>query len=332
MYVRGGLNPRRLSRGSWRLFLVAIVLSLAVYLIHDRLGFQALEVPALPVATIGIVVSVFLGFVSASAYARWWEARTVWGEIINASRSWANSCLTLTDPVAGAEGAPDEVALLARRHLAWVNALCFQLRPMPTPAGTEETGAAVPGSRDRYLSFLSEQEADTLAGKANPAVHILRLQGEALRRMRRAGQLDDYRLVELVRALSGLYDCQGKCERIRNTPFPEQFTYFGRLFTWMLIVLLPFAFVDAFVRLADNYPVMSVVARDYIYALVPFNTLISWVFFLLQRVSESCSDPFDGKPTDVPIAALTRLIEIDLLQMLGEDAPKPCQPVEGALY
>jgi ion channel-forming bestrophin family protein len=97
-------------------------------------------------------------------------------------------------------------------------------------------------------------------------------------------------------------------------------------------VLLPFAFVDSFIRLADNYPVISTIANDYVYALVPFNVLTSWVFFLLQRISESCLDPFDGKPTDVPIAALTRLIEIDLLQMLHDsDIPEPCSPKRGVL-
>lgn len=336
MYVRDGLSLPHLVMGSRRLFAVAAILSLSVHLVHDLLGFEALEIPALPVATLGIVVSLYLGFVSASAYARWWEARTALGEIVNLSRSWANACLSLIDSdVDASSHSPEDVRHLLKRHLAWINCLCFQLRP-PTAHGpareTDPAAASVPGSRESYLSFLGREDAAFLIGKINPAVHILRLQGDALRQMRLDGRLDRYQFVELVRLLSSLYDGQGKCERIKNTPFPTQFVYFGRIFTWTLIFLLPFAFVDAFIRLADNYPGLSAVAQDYIYALIPFNILISWVFFLLLTVSESCLEPFDGKPSDVPIAALTRVIERDLLQMMGEDSlPDPCKPVDGVL-
>ncbi len=344
MYVRHGIRFRHVLADSWRLLVLAFGLSVFVYLVHEFFGFEALEVPALPVATIGIVVSLYLGFLSTSAYNRWWEARTIWGEIVNNSRIWGNYCLSLPDaPTDDAGGGARQASMLVRRHLAWVNALCFQLRsssrrlPLqsggPADTGADPSNLIPTRSPDRYLGFLAEADAVRVKDMANPAVHIIRLQSDALAGLRRDGFLDQYRFVEMCRVLSRLYDCQGQCERIKNTPFPIQFTYFGRIFTWLLIILLPFAFVDSFVRLAENHPYVAVVARDYVFLLIPFNMLISWIFFLLGSISESCGDPFEGGPTDVPISTLTRLVEIDLLQMLGdEDIPPPCRPRDGALY
>ncbi len=344
MYVRRGISPLHVLAESRHLLAISFGLSVFVFLVHELLGFEAVEIPALPVATIGVVVSLYLGFLSASAYSRWWEARTIWGAIVNNSRIWGNYCLSLLEPPAGGEAGEHAAArLLICQHLAWVNALCFQLRQnssrQPADAGgtgvphTDRTDTLSTRSPDRDRGWLTVEQARRVKGMANPAVHILRLQGDALAALRRGGRLDDYRFVEMSRALSTFYECQGSCERIKNTPFPIQFTYFGRAFTWLLILLLPFGFVDSFVRLAENHPIFAVVAEDYVFMLIPFNILISWAFFLLGRVSESCAEPFDGQPTDVPISTLTRLIEIDLLQMLGDEAiPPPCQPEGGALY
>ncbi len=60
--------------------------------------------------------------------------------------------------------------------------------------------------------------------------------------------------------------------------------------------------------------------------------MVSWVFVMLERISASCEDPFEWCGTDVPIATLCRVIEIDLREMLDEDdIPKPLRPVEGML-
>jgi len=136
-----------------------------------------------------------------------------------------------------------------------------------------------------------------------------------------------------MQLISQLYDCQGKCERIKNTPFPQQITYFGRLFTWVFIFLLPLAYVDYFTAHADAENLTGLVAIEYVLTMVPFVTLISWLFFLLEKVSESCEDPFEWGSTDVPIAAIRRTIEIDLLEMVGETfVPKPVQAIRGIMF
>lgn len=344
MYVRRGISIRHVLRDSWFLLTVAFGLSVLVYLLHSIFGFDALELPALPVTTIGIVVSLYLGFQSNAAYLRWWEARGIWGEIVNSSRIWAGHCLSFLDVPDDPCGPPAQAARkLILQHLAWINALAFQLRANSrlklskrpgTFASRVDTTSFLSTSTDRqYRSWLSAEDVPRIVCMNNPAVHILRLQGETLRLLRQQGVLDSYRFVELSNVLARLYDCQGQSERIKNTPFPRQYAYFGRLFTWLLIVLMPFAFVDAFSRLAEHYPVIATVRNDYLFILIPFSMLISWIFYVLQRVSESCEDPFEGGATDVPISTLTRVVEIDLLQMLGdEDIPAQYQPLDGVLY
>ena len=314
--------------------------TLVVY-VHDILGYDMIALPTQPVATVGIVVSLYLGFKSTSAYNRWWEARSIWGEIVNNSRSWANGALTLVNKQAG----EDISKQMIRRHIAWVVALAYQLRKNsilePSDkarvfnkrlSGMEQYHTA---AEDHFKAFLSEADFETVQQKTNPAVHLLRQQGACLQQLHEQGHLDDNRLVAMNDILSRFYDCQGKCERIKNTPFPRQITVFGRLFSWIFIFLLPLAFIDLFTEEAALHNLSGLLKHEYIFTIVPFCMVISLVFYLLEKVSESCEDPFEWGMTDVPIATLSRNIEIDLREMIEdptEEIPAPLSPINGALY
>jgi putative membrane protein len=133
--------------------------------------------------------------------------------------------------------------------------------------------------------------------------------------------------------IDSLLRTQGACERIKNTPFPRQIANFGLVFTWIFIILLPLALVDAFERETALHHMGSLLAHEYMFTMVPFTVLISWIFFTMEKVSDSVEDPFEGGVTDVPISTLCRVIEIDLKQMAGsEDVPAPLEPVDGVLY
>ena len=344
MYVQKGINFRHVFRDSLFLLTFALFLAMFVDYVHDVLGYSALALPTLPVTTIGVVVSLYLGFKTTSAYNRWWEARKIWGSIVNDSRTWAQHCLNVLDLPDGEDGKPSpEARQLIRQHLAWVNALSYQLRKSSRLKISKYQGVfdnridtsklLSTSTPDRYQSFLSPDQVAAVSDKVNPAVHIVCLQGKILKQLRLQGHLDDNRFVEMSQVLARLYDNQGKCERIKNTPFPRQITYFGRVFTWVFIVLLPFAFVEAFEKLTEIHHFDEKLSHEYMLILIPFNMMISWVFYLLEKVSDSCEDPFEGGATDVPISHLTRVIETDLLQMIGEtDIPKPYQPHDGVLY
>lgn len=342
MYLRPGIRPKHLFHNSWRFVLLITLWSTLVVYVHEFRDFEAIGMPILPVTTIGIAVSLYLGFKSSSAYKRWWEARTIWGDIINDSRNWANHVLSLIYDV-HKDVDPTLAKEFVYRHLAWVNALAHQMR-RPTRLKESRSTHTFDHRRvfedldfhqnpESFEKFLSHEERAYFSQFANPATQILRKQGERIREVLRDGHLDSYRHVEMMRILGQLYHSQGGCERIKNTPFPRQIANFGLIFTWSFIFLLPLAFVGVFDSTTEALNMSELLTHEYMFTMVPFTVLISWIFFLMEKVSDSTEDPFEGGATDVPISAICRIIEIDLKQMVGEqDVPEPLQPVDGVLY
>lgn len=343
MFVRQGISAEDVFWSSWRPVFFAGCWAITIIYLHSNLGLKFVILPALPISMIGIAISLYLGFKTTSAYNRWWEARQIWGSIINDSRTWANQTHNLLSLPGRADASTKEAHALIRRHLAWVNALAFQLRKTSRLAAADkrhifdfrntDSDATATGSPECYERYLPDEEVQYLRTVANPATHIVKKQGEALRALQKRKALDNNRMVEMMQVLGRFYDYQGACERIKNTPFPRQITYFGRAFSWMFIALLPLALYDSFESAFKEHARIDSVADIDMLPMVLFTMVISWLFYVLQKVSESCEDPFEGGPTDVPISALTRVIEIDLLQMLGEeDIPEPAQPIHDVLY
>jgi putative membrane protein len=178
-----------------------------------------------------------------------------------------------------------------------------------------EWDGALPAEMAR---LLGPDEATHVLAQANRATAILGLQSAQLRALADAGALDAYRQVALVRQLAELLELQGRCERIKNFPYPRQFAtlnyWFIRLFVW----LVPFGMLQEFRKL-DTVAV---------WLTIPFSVVVTWLFLALEKVGESTENPFEGSANDVPITTLSRTIEIDLRQLLGEtDVPKPLAPV-----
>ena len=156
---------------------------------------------------------------------------------------------------------------------------------------------------------MENEEYCFMASRANPATQIIRKQGEQLRIMQEEKHfIDEFRYMEMMRVLEEFFNLQGKCERIKNTPFPRQYAYFSQLFTWLFILLLPFGLVGEFAKMGHSFAFVS----------IPFSVLISWIFVTMEIVGDNSEDPFENFINDVPMTALCRTIEIDLREMLGE--------------
>jgi putative membrane protein len=291
---------------------------------------------------IGVAVSLYLGFKSNQAYGRWWEARTTWGAIINDSRSWANAVLNLAQSEDGKPIDHQTRRALVLRHLAWLNALAFQLRvpgrirpESPTRMFDHIAGLKGPmfhRDPECYQRLLNDSEREDLAGKTNHATHIMIQQGAALGELASDKRIDSYRHVAMNQIIERNYDHQGSCERVKNTPFPRTVDVFGRVFTWLFIAMLPLAFIDAFKDEVSLHNFNSSEASIYIFIVIPFSMIIAWIFFFMEKISESMEDPFNGTLHDVPISTLVRTIEIDLYEMLGDEPPEKLQPVNGIAF
>jgi ion channel-forming bestrophin family protein len=310
MIVRKRLKWTIILRNAWPLLLLWCAVSAIAYTLYFKLGIKHIALPFAPIGVLGTALSIFLGFRNSSSYDRWWEARKIWGGIVNSSRNFSRQVLTLADSNNVAENKNRQREFIYR-HLAWINALRFQLRGQTnTPQWNEELG-----------KFLSTEELQQLQSAKNKATQLMLTQGKAIAIAARAGMFDDFRHMQLDNTLSEFYNLQGACERIKNTPLPRQYDFFNFLFLHAFLTILPFGLLEIFQKSA--LPAL----------LIPLTMLCGFVFYIVEGVGRRNEDPFENKITDTPMTALCRTIEIDLRQMLDEEnIPEKAEPQDGFLF
>ncbi len=278
----------------WRPLLGLFVWDVVVTVTYYILPFHA---PSLPLTLFGTALALFLGFRDNSAYQRWWEGRVLWGAMINASRSLARAARNmLPDP-----DAHDMKRSIVLRQIAYVNALRCQLRRQPVDA--------------EVLRFLSKGEAEPALARTNVANGLLDGTGRRIDDARRKGWIDTIQQAALERILVDIANAQGGMERLKNTPLPNQYRFFPSVFTRLFCVLLPIGLVET---LGFATPIGS--------------TIAGLMFLAVLQIGDDLVDPFADTVHDVPLTAMCRTIEIDLLQAIGDTAPEPVVAVKGVLW
>ncbi len=305
-------------------------------LLYRYAGWHWIAVPWVPIALVGTAAAFVTGFRNSATYDRLWEARRIWGGIVNTSRSWG----ILTHDFLLAHGGlvPTECMAtrkkLVYRHFAWLTALRYQLREprpwehMTVPVNVEfrrrtfRVAELEDSMEEELAALLAPADLAALEGKSNKATQILALQSRHLAALAAANALEANRHVALERLLQDCFDLQGQCERIKNFPYPRQFATINLFFIRIFMFLLPLGVLNEFAKLGGNL----------VWLTVPFSFVVGWVFNTLERVGEVTENPFEGGPNDVPITALSRTIEIDLREMLGEkDIPPALTPTNRIL-
>jgi putative membrane protein len=265
-----------------------------VTLAHQDGAFRFLEWPALPVSLLGAALGIVLGFRTNSAYDRWWEARILWGALVNWSRTFARQMLSFTSDRQFADK-------MVRCQIAYVHALrCHLRREDPW---------------EDLARYLSPSLVATLRREQNVPAALLHHMGLQIGAHAQDGRLGEHRLHRLDQTLSELINVQGGCERINNTPLPRQYDYFPELFIYIYCLLFPLSVVQ---DLRAFTPLLS--------------SIITFVFLILNRIGKNLEEPFASRVYGTPLLAISRTIEINLLQQLGEtDLPEPIQPSKGVL-
>lgn len=300
-----------------------------------------MSIPWLPLSVVGTAVAFYVGFKNNQAYDRLWEGRKIWGSIINGSRSWGSMVRAYVGNQFRDEPLPEEKLHEIRkellfRHIGWLYTLRSQLL-QPTQwehvslrkhigrlnrkrvrhygAGLFEDEVSAVNIR-KYLSI------DEYSDAANTATQIIDTQSQELARLRAENLIDDFRHMELQRLLNDLYDQQGKAERIKKFPLPRQYGSASFVFVSIFIFLLPLGIVGEFSKLGEWG----------IWLCVPFGVLVGWIYLMMELVGDYSENPFEGLQNDVPMFSICRTIEIDLLQMLGEQTlPPSVKPKNGVL-
>ena len=286
-----------------------------------------LAIPWEPIGVLGIAVAFYLGFKNNSSYDRSWEARKIWGSIVNNSRTFGAAVTAFVQSESKESTIKSE---LIYRHIAWLTALRHQLRISQQWEHIKNrlNGLYAPSFSEDYhnkldkelAAYLSNNDMAVLEHKTNVATQILQLQSKRLQALRNQGVFDDFRHMEFHHLIRSFYEDQGKSERIKNFPFPRQYASVGYWFTVIFCVIVPFGLLD-------------VVEKNLMLVLVPFlSGLITWVFLLMEKIGDYSENPFEGTYNDTPITAISRGIEIDLREMINDtNIPKPLKGDKGYL-
>jgi putative membrane protein len=297
--TRGTVLPRIWAR-------VVFATALAVVLTAANLtwGILHTNLTPLPFTLIAVALGIFLGFRNNTSYDRFWEGRKLWGRLVNVSRSLARQHLTHIDASVEGEVASARAAWQQRqirRQIAYVHLLRQHLR------GENALG--------EVAGLLEADEIAALEDERNRPVAVVQWLGEAQAAAFRAGWITDVQLATLDASLVEMLGIQGGCERIRATPIPFSYTVLIHRIVAIYCLSLPFGIVAS----VGHFTPLVV-------------ALISYAFYGLDAVGDEIEDPFGKDPSDLPLTAISRIIEINLRQRMGErELPPFLEPADNIL-
>ena len=310
--------------------------SLITYL-YEILDFTFLDVPWTPVALIGTAVAFMVGFQNNAAYDRIWEARKIWGGIVNTSRTWGMKVQEMVNnqyasSTVELEDLKKEKKKLIYRHIAWMTALRYAMRQRKSWETSHLSRSnrkwadllhipeKISSLEDNLMLYLSAEEEQYVLSKSNKQTAILYLQSKHIGKLKEKGIIWEFSFLELENVLGELFIHQGKSERIKNFPYPRQYASLAYYLVKLFVVLLPFGIVSEFADIAKYISIdHSAVGSYFIWLSVPFCACVSWAFHIMERMARIGENPFEGGPNDVPISTISRGIEIDLREMLDEN-------------
>jgi putative membrane protein len=337
MYTHRVFSPVNIARFSFIPLVIFTLYATLIVTLFVVFNFEWLKIPWVPLSLVGTAVAFYVGFKNNSAYDRTWEARKIWGGIVNSSRSFGSMLKGfITDEFLPGDAAESEIKEVQRqiiyRHIAWLYRLKRQLRvlkPWEHDVRLNRTYrkyiATLFPSEDpetELKNFINSDEVEKILKTKNPCTQLIDKQSDEFLVLKRRGLIDDFRHMELQKMLNEFYTLQGKCERIKNFPLPRHYASLSIYFVYIFIFLLPLGLLSAFSDAnIESYMIWSV---------IPFTTLISWIFWMMEGAGDYAENPFEGLAFDTPMDSLTRTIEIDLREMLGEtDLPPAITEKDG---
>ena len=262
--------------------ILIVIFAAAIGMLDMLPVFRKASLPLSIPALVGTAVSLLLAFRTAQSYERWWEARMVWGAIVNDSRTLVRQVMQF------ASKENSQIAdQFAERQIIWVYALGEALRRQPFSPKVED-----------YLKFHN------ITGTNIPNA-LLDRHSQSVAEMEQKGIITDFKTVQLNETISRLCDHMGKCERIKNTVFPKSYSLLVHTLIYVFAAILPFGLED------------SQLAVELLLTI-----LIPLLFIAIESTAIIMQDPFENTPVDTPMTSLAQTIEINLLEMTGaKDVP-----------
>lgn len=270
--------------------------SCLVYVAHTVYSFPGVSIPIAIPGILGTIISLLLAFRSNQAYDRWWEARTIWGAVVNDSRSFARQILTFVDNSYDDEDRSAIRERMIKRQMAWCHSLSYHLRGQ--------------NARQGLTKYISDEEKKAVSTMTSTPLGLLEQHGNDLRLLLRLGWISEYQQVAMDETLNRFSNAMGACERIKNTVFPVTYSVYIHMLVLLFVLLLPFSIIE-YLGIFQ----------------IPLVVAISASFFLIEKMAIHLQDPFENKPTDTPTTAISRKIEHDLRELLKDEYAGISEPV-----
>jgi putative membrane protein len=287
---------------------------------YQVLQWKWIALPWLPIAVIGTAVSFMIGFKNNASYDRAWEARQIWGAIVNASRSLMAALMNYVGEADLTKEEKEDIYLrFAKRQVGWLTTLRYQLRePKQWEAANKYYNAEFRSKNyviDEYVQPMNEvleqyllpEELDFILKKNNKPSQVLAFHSKDISRLSKENIIDRFQQVDLQNIIENMYTHQGGSERIKNFPYPGQYATLNLFFVRVFTFLVPFGMLHEFETL---------LGADFVWLAIPFSVLVGWVFNTMEKIGEASENPFEGGTNDIPITQISRNIEIDLLDMI----------------
>ncbi|PKA96369.1 putative membrane protein [Flavobacteriaceae bacterium MAR_2009_75] len=326
-----------------RYIYIFFITALIPVLLYEVAGFKWLTLPWQPIGLIGMALAFITGFKNNASYDRQWEARKIYGGIVNASR-WFTTMVNDFVTNINTDKPKTEAELfqirktMVLRHVAWMSSLRHALRQKKswetakTNKSDQEHMKKIKvlefenSLLDELEGYLSLEEKAKVLSKANKQTAVLNFQSKHIGQLASLGLIDNFRHVEFQNVIGELFTLQGKAERIKNFPYPRQFATLNSYFVWIFILIMPFGFMRQFDLTAQSLVASGVhnaffgfLVEHFVWLSIPFTIIISWIFFAMERVGDTSENPFEGMGNDVPISTISRAIEIDIREMIDDD-------------
>lgn len=275
-----------LGKIRWEITAVALY-AIAFGLWHENLNLHHITIPLSIPAIIGTIISLLLAFRSNQAYDRWWEARIIWGAIVNDSRTLIRQVQSFINDPEFSVSVSQITENFTKRQIFWNYSLGQMLRGQDPLKNADQ--------------YLSREDMKFVRNHMHVPNALLMLHNRDLKYMLEEGLLNPFQQVEIDRTITRLCDAMGKCERIKNTVFPTTYSLYINFALYLFIILLPFGLTEHLGSI-----------------LVLLVILISASFLLVEKMAIHLQDPFENKATDTPMTTLARNIERDLREMIRD--------------
>jgi ion channel-forming bestrophin family protein len=273
---------------SWRVLPSAIAFgafATFIYLLY-LYRYPGLAIEIGPHEVAGVLLGLLLVMRTNAGYERWWEARKLWGGIVNQSRNLALTAL--------AHGPRDEH--WRKQIVFWT--IAFSYVAKARLRGEQKVPELVP--------LLGEKQAERVqAAEHMPSCVALKID-ELLREACEQYGMDRFAFWQAERERCALLDHLGGCERIRNTPLATVYSITIRRFILIYLVTIPFGLLHKF-------------AEEWLAPVTTF--LLAYCVLAVDHIGIEMQRPFTLLSLNhLPLNEICHTIEANLLALLKQSA------------